>query len=189
MPVPHPYNPRTDEDPYRYYAQRQTQPSLFTKSPSSTQFYNQYYNKDQDPYRYYAQRQTQPSLFAKAPPPPGRGGRDPYNKPRRTPFKMVHPQLGQVKGPPSERIPSEEVREEAPYPVYIRPYDDDLPQVTWRKHPMDAFGTLTIVKGEEKMVVKVPIESPRFLPRTNYPVEISTVIIFFVIAAVVWKLL
>ena len=99
---------------------------------------------------------------------------------------MVHPQLGQVKGPQEEE---EEVREEVPYPVYIRPYDDELPQVTWKKNAKEPFGTLTIVKGEDKMIVKVPMKDDRILPRTNYPVEIGTVLLFLIIAAVMWRML
>ncbi len=99
---------------------------------------------------------------------------------------MVHPQMGQVKGPQEEE---EEVREEVPYPVYIRPYDDELPHVSWKKNPSDPFGTLQIVKGEDKMIVKVPMKDDRILPRVNYPVEIGTVAVFLIVGYLVWKLL
>ena len=98
---------------------------------------------------------------------------------------MVHPQLGKVQGPDMED--GKEKKEEVPYPVYIRPYDDDLPQVTWKKNPTEPFGTLTILKGEDKMIVKVPMKNDRILPRTNYPVEAVTIVLFLAIAAILWK--
>jgi len=100
---------------------------------------------------------------------------------------MTHPQLGTVKGPQENE--EEGFKEELPYPVYIRPYDDELPQVTWRKNPLENFGTLTIVKGEDKMIVKVPMKNDRILPRTNYPVEVITVFLFAVVAILIWRVL
>ena len=101
---------------------------------------------------------------------------------------MIHPQLGKVQGPPPEEDEAL-AKEEVPYPVYIRPYDDELPQVTWKKNPSEPFGTLKIVKGENTMIVKVPLKNDRILPRTNYPVEVLTVLLFLIIAAVMWRML
>ena len=102
---------------------------------------------------------------------------------------MVHPGLGKVQGSESMQQNQGAGREEVPYPVYVRPYDDELPTVTWKKNPADPFGTLTIVKGEDKMIVKVPMKNDRILPRTNYPVEVGTFFIFLVCAFLLWKYL
>jgi len=99
---------------------------------------------------------------------------------------MTHPQLGTVRGP---QAMEEEDKQALPYPVYIRPYDDELPQVTWRKNPLEPFGTLTIVKGEDKMIVKVPMKDDRVLPKTNYPVELATICVFAMVAFFIWKVL
>ena len=98
---------------------------------------------------------------------------------------MVHPGLGKVQGPAAEGE-GENGKEVVPYPVYVRPYDDELPQVTWKKNPAEPFGTLTIVKGEDKMIVKVPMKNDRILPRTNYPVEVGSVMVFAAIAVIMW---
>ncbi len=124
---------------------------------------------------------VQPETAATINPAPGTQG-----QPAQPGKMMIHPQLGKVKGPPEDLG---EDKEEVPYPVYIRPYDDDLPQVTWKKNPREPFGTLTIVKGEDKMIVKVPIKDDRILPRTNYPVELGTVLLFIIIAVVMWRVL
>ena len=102
---------------------------------------------------------------------------------------MVHPGLGKVQGSQGMQQQGAEGKEEVPYPVYVRPYDDELPTVTWKKNPAEPFGTLTIVKGEDKMIVKVPMKNDRILPRTNYPVEVGTFFIFLVCAFLLWKYL
>ncbi len=100
---------------------------------------------------------------------------------------MLHPQMGKVKGPGEDQGGDD--REEVPYPIYIRPYDDELPQVSWKKNAKDPFGTLKITRGENTMVVKVPIKDDRILPRLSYPTEILAFLVFVGIAVVVWKVL
>ena len=149
---------------HQSYNQPQEQASYAPYGPPQTS-YDQSYQGQGEPAKYEIQGQIQ-------------GG-------QRGQSFMVHPGLGKVQGP-NNGGEQDNGKEMVPYPVYVRPYDDELPQVTWKKNPAEPFGTLTIVKGEDKMIVKVPMKNDRLLPRTNYPIEVGSVIFFAVIAALMW---